>query len=263
MVMVMMILVTMMLVRICMRPMCVSPPSARCVSACTPSRLQFAFATLSGVSACARIHICTRGQLWLSTTRARTPRPCGSNKNEDEDPRLSDSANVAACVTIDGLLEGRHPELFKPSTGRGRPRLICEVLSAETDRALGSSSAKDSALTRLDVFQTSALEAALFTIASIQAPVFNCFVQLLRRSNDFGEFLSVSAQAYLKDRSDTGMVGIEVLRELVRQAGDVFLGYFPEHSIAPTVLPVKRPELTVSADVRLLVITKRAEDLEL
>jgi len=180
-----------------------------------------------------------------------------------EDPRLSDSANVAACVTIDGLLEGRHPELFKPSTGRGRPRLICEVLSAETDRALGSSSAKDSALTRLDVFQTSALEAALFTIASIQAPVFNCFVQLLRRSNDFGEFLSVSAQAYLKDRSDTGMVGIEVLRELVRQAGDVFLGYFPEHSIAPTVLPVKRPELTVSADVRLLVITKRAEDLEL
>jgi len=184
-----------------------------------------------------------------------------ADDNLDEDPRKADSASLQAAITIDRLIHGRMPQLHPEVPESQRPRLLCEVLSPDTDRALLSSPTLGRG-GQIQFFNSGMLEAGLFTMASCQTPVFNAILKLLQ-PNNYGNILSVPCKAYIDDASKHSQgIAFKDLVEKVRRTGDVLIGTVPESGGSVHIRPHWDDSVTVPIMSSVVVVSHRLEGIQ-
>jgi len=183
-----------------------------------------------------------------------------ADDNLDEDPRKADSACLQAAITIDRLISGKIKEL-RQAVPENRPRIVCEVLSPDTDRALLSSPTlgKDS---QIQFFNSGMLEAGLFTMASCQTPVFNAILKLLQ-PNDYGDILSVPCRAYLESTAQYSEgIALKELVGKVRRCGDVLIGTVLEEGGSVQIRPHWDDPEIVPVASNIVVVTHRLDGIQ-
>jgi len=169
-------------------------------------------------------------------------------------PSLSDSACVGSCITLHKLLSGHHPKIFTPGSGP-RPRLICEILSPLTARALPDyGESKKDMCSEVHFLHTAALEASLFTVACSQTRVYNTILMLLAREQS--AIITITVEDYFEGETESAP-GVEQLFNMTRSKGDVMLGYVREGTFDPIFCLQRFGHEPLSPKAHLILATRR------
>jgi len=178
----------------------------------------------------------------------------------DEHPRKADSASLQAAINIDSLLKGHYEDqmIFKKVEDSARPRIVCEILSADTERALKFRADSNDNGAGIQFFHSGVMETGLFTMAPSQLPVFNAMVMMLR-PNDYGDLMTLPMASYINDPGLAARPELPLIEcfDLVRKAGDILIGVVPERGGSVTINPCRREAPPVAQGSHVVVVSKR------